>query len=242
MGTVPALPSGSSREAVLAGSKSAEQVLWEHLVDESVDSTRTLFLHTADANDLHVVAVTSAVGGEGKTSLSCQLAKSVARSGRRVLLIDADLRNPSVHEVFAIGLQPGVSECLRSELTHTAAIRETSIPNLCVFTAGRCDVRAIQQLAMDGFRRLLEEVRRHYDFVLIDSCPVLPVADALLISRHVDGVLLSLMCDVSQVERAQVASRKLTSVGARVIGAVVHGTNPDSYGYGPRYLAPVQAS
>ena len=239
MGTVPARPDRAAKP-MLAGPANAEQLFWEHLIEESVDSARTLFLHTAEANALRVVVITSAVGGEGKTSLSCQLAKSLARSGRRVLLIDGDLRSPSIHQHFGVNLQPGVCEHLRSELRSAALVRETPVENLSVMTAGQCDPRAVQQLAMDGFRRLLEEVRKQFDFVLIDTCPVLPVADALLMARHADGVLLSMMCDRSQVDRVQAASQKLASIGAHVIGAVVQGAGAETYGYGPRYVTPLQ--
>jgi capsular exopolysaccharide synthesis family protein len=237
MGTVPAKPARITR-AALASPYSADQVLWERLIEESVDSARTIFLHAADANALRVVQVTSAVGSEGKTSLSCQLAKSLARSGRRVLLIDGDLRSPAVNSHFAIPIEPGVCEVLRREASAATAIRPCATPNLFLLPAGRCEKLALQQLAMDGFRNLIAEVRNTFDFVLIDSCPVLPVADALLMAREADGVLLSLMCDISQIERVQTACHKLTAIGARIVGAVLQGTGKDSYDYGPRYLMP----
>lgn len=237
MGTVPSRPARVAANP-LTGPSGAEQVLWEHLINESVDSARTIFLHAADANALRVVQITSAVGSEGKTTLSCQLAKSLARSGRRVLLIDGDLRSPAVHSHFGTPLEPGVSELLRREVGLDNAIRQGPIPNLFLLSAGHCEKAALQQLAMDGFRNLLGTVRGVFDFVLIDSSPVLPVADALLMARHADGVLVSLMCDISQVERVQTACQKLTSIGARIVGAVLHGTGEDTYGYGPRYMVP----
>ena len=238
MGTVPARPKRVSRSTSV-GPAGAEQVLWEHLINESVDSARTLFLHTADANALHVVMITSAVGGEGKTSLSCQLARSLARSGRRVLLIDGDLRSPAAHMQLGMPNNTGLCELLRREIVFQTAIQPSPIAHLDFMPAGRCDSLSIQELARDGFPRLLDDVRPLYDFVLIDSCPILPVADALLMARSVDGVLLSLMCDYSQIERIQTACQKLNSIGARVFGAVVHGTKVESYGHSSRYLMPV---
>lgn len=232
IGTVPTRP---ARLAALPplGPPGPDQALWEHLINESVDSTRTIFLHTADANALRVVQITSAVGREGKTMLSSQLARSLARSGRRVLLIDGDLRSPAAHSLFGATLEPGLCDLLRGTASKNA-VRSTPTPSLFFLPAGRCDTLALQHMAMDGLRDLLNDFRGTYDFILIDSSPVLPVADALLMARHVDGVLLSIMCDVSQFERIQTASQKLVSVGARIIGTVLHGADDDNYGYGQR--------
>jgi Mrp family chromosome partitioning ATPase len=154
------------------------------------------------------------------------------------LLIDGDLRSPAVNHHFPIALEPGVCEVLRREVSLEEAIRPCDTPNLFLLPAGRCEKLALQQLAMDGYRNLIAAVRDGFDFVLVDSCPVLPVADALLMSRYADGVLLSLMCDISQIERVQTACHKLTSIGARIAGVVLQGTGKDGYDYGPRYLMP----
>ncbi len=235
MGTVPARP-----KHVSLGVSDSD---WERAVNEAVDSTRTVFLHSAGIQNLRTVMVTSAVGGEGKTTLSIGLASSLARSGRRTLLIDADLRNPSVHGQFDIGVSPGVAEILRGEVPAASAIQPTRRENLWVLPAGRCDARAIGALAQDEFSRLLAEIDPSgFDFILVDSCPVLPVADALLVARHVDGVLLSLLVDYSQVDRVNAACQKLAAVDVPLLGAVVNGTRGESfsygYGYAPDYRAP----
>lgn len=235
MGTVPAKP-----KHVSLGMSDSD---WERAVNEAVDSTRTVFLHSAGVQNLRTVLVTSAVGGEGKTSLSVGLAASLARSGRRTLLIDADLRNPSVHGHFDLASAPGVAEVLRGEVNAASVIRQTRRDNLWVLPAGKCDARTIGALAQDEFSRVLAEVGNSgFDFILVDSSPVLPVADALLVARHVDGVLLSLLVDYSQVDRVNAACQKLASVDVPLLGAVVNGTRNESfsygYGYSPDYRTP----
>jgi capsular exopolysaccharide synthesis family protein len=228
MGTVPARPRNTP-----LGLGDNE---WERVVNEAVDSARTVFLHSAGMQNLRTVMVTSAVGGEGKTSLSASLAASLARSGRRTLLIDADLRNPSVHGHFGLTAGPGVCEILRGEAAASTLIQPTRNANLSILRAGRCDARSIQALAQDEFSRVLAEIGNSgFDFILIDSCPVLPVADALLVARHVDGVLLSLLVDYSQVDRVNAACQKLASIEVPLLGAVVNGTRDDAYGYGYGY-------
>jgi capsular exopolysaccharide synthesis family protein len=213
---------------------------WEAALNEAVDSTRTLFLHSATVHHLRKVMVTSAVGGEGKTSLSARLASSLARTGRRVLLIDADLRSPALQQHFEVADGPGVCEILRGESTLQDCIRSNDHDHLSLLLAGHCDRHALHALAQDGFKRLLAEVDTlHFDFILIDSSPVLPVADALVIAPNVDGVLFSLMVDVSQVDRVNAACQKLASIDVPLLGAVVNGTRSETYGYGPKPLATV---
>ncbi|WP_029631110.1 polysaccharide biosynthesis tyrosine autokinase [Zavarzinella formosa] len=220
----------------------ANDVHLESLVNEAMDSTRTVFLHSAMINNLRTVLVTSAVGGEGKTSLSTRLASSLARSGRRTLLIDGDLRNPSIHKYLAGQPTVGACEVLRGQLPVSEAIVAATTENLWVLPAGKCDKFAIQALSQDGFAKILVEANSHdFDFILIDSAPILPVADTLLIAKNVDGVLLSMMVDVSQVERVNVACQKLAALDIPLLGTVVQGTRSDTYGYGPEYVAPATA-
>ncbi len=229
VGAVPAAPRNQ-----LLGMGDAE---WEAVLNEAVDSARTLFLHSAGLSNLRKVMVSSAVGGEGKTSLSARLAASLARSGRRTLLVDADLRNPSVHLHFKVPPGPGVAEVLRGETTVASSIVNTTKERLAVLPAGNGDRRAVEALALDGFAKLLAEADQlGYDFVLVDACPILPVADALLVGRHVDGVLLSLLVDVSQVDRVNTACQKLSAINVPLLGAVVNGVRGEAYGYGRRYV------
>ena len=140
--------------------------------------------------------------------------------------------------------QPAVGACevLRGQLPVREAIVAASAENLWVLPAGKCDKFAIDALARDGFAKILEEVGRHeFDFILIDSAPVLPVADTLLIAKNVDGVLLSMMVDVSQIERVNVACQKLAALEIPLLGTVVQGTRNNAYGYGPEYATLVTA-
>ena len=188
-------------------------------------------MHTADTQGLRRILIASAVSNEGKTSVAEQLARSLARAGRKVILIDGDLRSPCLHKLFELPNLQGVCEYLRGEVPTNAIVHPTATPNLSVITTGVCEAQAIQQLSMDGFHTLLEDLRNDADFILIDSSPVLPVADALLMARHVDGVLMSLMCDVSQIDRIHMAIQRLHGIGAHLIGAIVNGSVQDTYGY-----------
>jgi capsular exopolysaccharide synthesis family protein len=191
---------------------------------------------------MQVVMVTSATQGEGKTSISSQLATSMATAGMRTLIVDCDLRNPSIHKLFDLGLTSGVSEILTQDADPSDAIQPTTIPNLWVIPAGQCSNRVVAALAQGHpLETLFNRLRGQFDFVIVDSCPVLPVADALLIGQHVDGVLFSIMQDISQIPKVVLASEKLNQLNIPVLGAVVNGIKQDVYSYGYNYVKQLPA-
>jgi capsular exopolysaccharide synthesis family protein len=197
---------------------------------ECADLTRTRLLHGAGAAPLRSLVVTSAVPGEGKTTTSCHLAASLARVGRKTLLLDGDMRRPSAHRVFGVPLGPGFAEVLRGEAAAAAAARPTPVDGLWLLPAGRWDPAAAQALGRPQLGPLLDELRGQFDVVVIDAPPVLPVADALLLGRQADGVLLTLLHGVSQVGTAHHALERLGEIGVPVLGVVLNGLQVHDYG------------
>jgi succinoglycan biosynthesis transport protein ExoP len=231
IGTVPAI----SEKSRSTPSQSKLEALSQTQLMESVDTIRTMLLHTARSNNTRVIMVTSAVGGEGKTSLSSQLAASMARAWKKTLLIDGDLRNPSSHKIFDLPQEPGLSEVLRGELTATDAVRSTPLSRLWVLPAGHWDNHAVQALAQDNVRTILEELKQQYDFIILDSCPVLPVADSLLLGQNVDGVILTVMREISRSPAVHAAHQRLESLGIKTLGAVVIGARNELGPLGFKY-------
>jgi capsular exopolysaccharide synthesis family protein len=239
VGTVPACP----RRIRNGGASGAKASYWKSMLAESVDAARTLLLHHARREDLRIIMVTSAAGGEGKTSLSSHLAVSMARSGRKTLLIDCDLRNPSAHKLFNVPLEPGLSSLLRGEAAVEDALHATQATGLWLMPAGACDADALRMLAQDGVQPVFDRLRTEFDFIVVDSSPVLPVADSLMVAQQVDGVLFAILREVSRLPNVHEAYQKLVSLGVRMLGAVVNGTAGELYGYGAahygsgRYIA-----
>ena len=238
IGTVPAFPNRANlKAAVEAGGAN-----WRFVLNESINSTRTMLLHTARTQSMQVVMVTSATQGEGKTSLTSQLATSMATAGMRTLIVDCDLRNPSIQKLFELPLGPGVSEVLRQETDVSDAVQATAVPNLWVITAGQCSNATIAALAQGHpMETLFNRLRGQFDFIIVDSCPVLPVADALLIGQHVDGVVFSIMQDISQLPKVITATEKLNQLNIPLVGAVVNGIKQDVYSYGYNYVKQLPA-
>ena len=239
IGTVPAFPN----RANLKAAEAAGNANWRFVLNESINSTRTMLLHTARNQSMQVVMVTSATQGEGKTSLASQLATSMATAGMRTLIVDCDLRNPSIHKLFELSLTPGVSEVLRAETDVSDAVQPTNIPNLWTIPAGQCSNGVITALAQGHpLETLFNRLRGQFDFIIVDSCPVLPVADALLVGQHVDGVVFSIMQDISQLPKVLVASEKLAQLNIPLLGAVVNGIrSQDMYSYGYNYIKQLPA-
>lgn len=228
VGTLPNLPARAD-----SGS-SADQRKHQLLV-ESIDSARSLLLHMARTEGVRAVMITSAVKGEGKTTLSGHLATSLARAGRRTILLDCDLRNPSLHKLFDISVEPGLAEVLRGESDITEVIRPTVAEYLWIVSAGGADPQAIQGLARGTLGSIIDRLRDQFDFIIVDTTPVLPVSDALSVSDHVDGVIFAVMRHTSRGPKVYAAYERLAALGRRILGAVVAGGLKDVNDYGYYY-------
>jgi succinoglycan biosynthesis transport protein ExoP len=229
MGTLPLMPARSRSRA--------DANDWHSMLLESVDSIRTMLLHVARTGQLRVVMITSALGGEGKTSLSSHVATSLARAGRKTLLIDCDLRKPSLQRVFELPRTEGFCELLRGEVGLAEAVQATQVDGLAVIAAGEVDAVALGRLAQGAAAGILHALREQYDFILVDSAPILPVTDSLLLAQEVDGVLLSVLRDVSRLSRVHAAHERLAFLGVHTLGMVVTGIpEADMYRSEYRYL------
>jgi len=226
VGSLPPLP---SRSRGLAAREIGEDTNWYRMMLESIDSTRAMILHEARAGNLRVLMVTSAISGEGKTSLSCHLATSLARAGFTTLLIDADFRNPSVAKVFDVCSTTGLGEVLCNEATLDEVLVPSNLPELTIMPAGRYSDVVFRGLSQGSLRKIFSELKDRFEFVIVDSAPVLPVADALTIATYVDAVILSTLRDVSRLPKVFAAYQRLGVLGVRILGAVVTGVHGGLY-------------
>jgi capsular exopolysaccharide synthesis family protein len=220
MGTVPVLPNAAQRR--LLESNDRPEIYGPNYV-ESIDAVRTLLLRDAAMDGTKVVMVSSAVEGEAKTTLAGHLGTSLARAGRRTLLIDCDLRRPTLQNLFQVRPQPGFSEVMRGQLTAIEAVQKTGVDQLWILTAGQWDRDVMKVLAKDGTKALLDQIRPDFEFIIIDSHPILAATDSLLIGQDADAVILSLLRGRSQAHVVNAACQRLGDLGIRILGAVVNG-------------------
>jgi capsular exopolysaccharide synthesis family protein len=232
LGTLPAMP--KSWLKLWNRSKQARISLWNNALVESVDSIRSILLHGGD-NAKRVLMVASASSGEGKTTFACQLAGSLARAGRKTILVDCDIRRPRVHQLLEVPLELGLSEALSDGLQLETAIHRTRDENLDVLPAGKINDAALQSIARDGAKRVFEQLRNDYEFVIVDSSPILYVADGGAIGKNVDGSIIVVRSHVSRLPSVAVACERLEMMGIEIVGSVMVGVRANLGGYGYSY-------
>ena len=196
------------------------------------------------------VVITSAVCGEGKTTLASQLAVRCANAGASTLLIDADLRRPSLARLFALPDGPGLVDVLKGEASIQDAIVQLAETGCRFLPAGRPEPNPARLILGRELGPLLEQLRRSFEVVIIDTPPVLPVPDALTLGRWADGAVLASRFDASRLRLVEQAQGLLLSTGIPVLGAVLNGVRPakiygheyaSNYSYGPDRPAGVEA-
>jgi capsular exopolysaccharide synthesis family protein len=203
---------------------------------ESFRSLRTSLFFAAGSAGFRSLQVASAVPGEGKTTVAVNLAASIAQTGRKVILIDADLRRPRVDSVLALLRGPGVTELIRGDAKLEETIRRPIGFDVDVITSGELPENPTELLESIRFERLLTQLIDEYDLVVIDGPILLSVSDALLLASRADRVLLVNKLGSVDKRAFQRMREELNRVQARVIGVVVNQvlpTNPYQY---PSYL------
>ncbi|MFI5300680.1 MAG: GumC family protein [Polyangiales bacterium] len=191
-------------------------------VAEAVRAIRTNLNFMSPDHPYRAFLVTSAVPEEGKTTVACSLAIVLAQSGLRVLLVDTDLRRPRLQRTFRVSNDVGVTLAVTGEAEIEECVQATPIPNLSVLTSGPVPPNPSEMLQSERFRSLAAKLIAQYDRVVFDSPPILPVTDAAIMSRVVDGVILVTRGFRTQKAVARQAIRQLVDVKAHVIGVVLN--------------------
>jgi capsular exopolysaccharide synthesis family protein len=188
---------------------------------ELLQGVRTNLLASPHLATAPTLLVTSSEPGEGKTLTSANLAMSLARLKQRVLLIDADMRQPRLHDLFGQELQPGLTDVMRGTLP-SSALRKTKVAGLWLLPAGSTSHNPADLLGADAFGKFIDMLRTQFDWVLIDSPPVLAVTDACLIARVTSGVLLVVGRGQTPRAVACAAVDRLVAAGGNVVGAMLN--------------------
>lgn len=190
-------------------------------IKEAYNSIRTKLIFTGKGEKCPVFAVTSALSSDGKTTNSVSLAVSFAMAQQKVLLIDADMRKPSVHRYFNLECRNGLSEILAG-LTTEIKLRETGVANLNVLTAGQIPPNPAELLGSKQMDALLAHVRQYFDYVIIDTPPVNIVTDATVFAEKVTGYVLITQSGKNHIRDVSDAIHHLSEMNGHLVGMILN--------------------
>jgi capsular exopolysaccharide synthesis family protein len=184
--------------------------------------------NAASRMDLKVIAVTSALGGEGKTTTAANVAVALAQGGRRVVLVSADLRHPTLHEVFGIENDTGLANVLSNSARYADVSFNTTVPDLRVIASGPIPHDPAALLAGDRVSPLLRDVRTDADFVILDTPPILPMADTSILLPACDGTVLVIDARRSDRDTMVKGREQIQTAGGMLVGVVYTNFDPRS--------------
>jgi succinoglycan biosynthesis transport protein ExoP len=193
-------------------------------VAEACRSLRTAFHFGVKGRNAKTVLVASPNSGDGKSTLVSNLAIAIAQTGRKVLVIDADLRRPTQHEIFGVEDAVGLSTVLAEEKDASTAIQKSAVAHLDILPCGPIPENPAEILNSPHFTEMLEELSEKYDHVIIDSPPVVGVTDARIIAASCDATILVLKAESTNRKVAELTRDGLLSVGGHLLGVVLNGT------------------
>ncbi len=207
---------------------------------EAYRTLRTKLLFSRAAGALKSVVVTSPFSQDGKSTTAANLATTFAQHGMRTLLMDCDLRRPTLHEIFRVPREPGLTELLASDGMVAGTGRRTNIEGLSLLTAGALPLDPSELVGSTRMREMLARFAESFDVIVMDTPPVLPVADAAILATMADGALLVVRAGATNRKAAQLAVQQLEDVDARVLGVVLNDPKArvplyDQYGYASYY-------
>ena len=239
LGSRTAREGANAKRLVIASSKEAveliTQVRPQSQMAESYRALRTSLLLSNLGAPPKVIMVTSALPQEGKTTTSINCAVVLAQKGIRVLLIDADLRRPSIHKTLGMGPRSGLSNVLTGSATLESAITHSPIlPNLDVLPAGTPPPNPAELLASTNMRDVLQELRGQYDHIVVDTPPTLSVTDAVVLSPRADAIVLVIRSGQTTKQALRRSRDILMQVNAKVSGVLLNAvdlSSPDYYYY-----------
>ena len=193
---------------------------------EAIRSCRTsVFFETAGVEGGKVIQVTSPLPGDGKSTIAGNLACSIAQSGKSTIVVDCDLRRPQLSDNFAVTDKQGLTDILDGRCDYVDAVQQTPIATLKVIPSGPVPANPAEALTLPDMSDLLEMLREQYDYVIVDSPPLLLVTDPSILASYVDGVLIAVKVRRKSKPNTKEAAKILRAVGANILGVLVNNSD-----------------
>lgn len=200
-------------------------------ISEAFRNLRTNVLYSSYDPPRKLILITSALPIEGKTLVAANLAAVLALTGRKVLLLDTDMRKPRLHKLFEVERQPGIAQYLIGEAEPNQIIRETRVANLKLAPCGDIPPNPSELLGSERMISFLSENKDQFDYILLDSAPLVSVTDALVLAGQMDGIILIIKGNETARDPVRRSLRQLEEVKAKVLGAVLNQVDLKKEGY-----------
>lgn len=201
------------------------------VLQEAYKTLRTNLLFSLRGKGCKRFCITSSMPGEGKSITILNLAISIAQTGKKVLLIDADLRRPALARLLAENPAPGLSNVLAGQATEMDAIREETYPNLDVLFCGDIPPNPSELLSSEQMQKLVEDMSLRYDYILMDTPPVNLVSDCCLVANILDGVVLLARHGKARKDGVKQALSQLKLTDAKILGCIFNGVTVNTKRY-----------
>ncbi|WP_333880290.1 CpsD/CapB family tyrosine-protein kinase [Lysinibacillus capsici] len=204
-------------------------------ISEQFRTIRTNITFSMPDREIKTILVTSATPGEGKSTNAANIGVVFAQEGKRVVIVDADLRKPTMHYTFLLQNAKGLSNLLTRHFTISEVVNNTDIANLYVLTSGPIPPNPAELLASTLMGSVIEELKKEFDIIIFDAPPLLSVTDAQILSNKCDGTLLIVNSGVAENESVLKAKSSLEASKANILGVVLNNYKMPLHQYYEQY-------
>lgn len=191
-------------------------------ISEAYRTLRTNIQFSSFDKEVKTIVITSSAPNEGKTTTAVNLAVTLAQSGHNTIIVDCDQRRPSLHRVFNLSNEKGLSNILIGEVSFQEAVKKTELQNLSLLTSGTVPPNPAELLASHKMEKFFDFLKKEYEYIIIDTPPVLMVTDAQILSKYSDGCLLVVASRESDKSGVIRAKELLEQVNAKILGVVLN--------------------
>ncbi len=204
---------------------------------EAYKNIRTSIEFGCSNKNIKTILITSSKADEGKSTVLCNIAKSFADMNKKVLVIDADLRNPSIHKIYNISNNIGLTDVIEKDKLFEDCINKDLDKNVNILTSGTIIENPVELIASDNMRTFINDVKEEYDYIFIDAPPIGVVTEASILSSMVDSVILVVASNEVDKKLLEISKNRLTKFNANILGVIFNKYNSgkNSYYYGCQY-------